>query len=294
MSVVSTLLLTIAAVAGAPSQDESQLQRFAFSQIEMGMTFEIVLYAPDEPAAKDASQAAFTRIHELNAIFSDYDSESELSKLSATAGPGKAVQVTQTLWDVLSYGQEVSRQSEGGFDLTVGPVVKLWRRARRNGRLPDADALAAAVKCIGHENLVLNKEARTAELRLPQMRLDLGGIAVGFAIDDAMKILRQRGITSALIDGSGDIVLGDPPPGKEGWKIGIAPLEPNAPPSVFLTLKNCSVSTSGDAFQHVTIDGKRYSHIVDPKTGLGLTSPASVTIVAPTGMAATHWRRRSA
>ena len=119
------------------------------------------------------------------------------------------------------------------------------------------------------------------------MRLDLGGIAAGYAADEALTALNQKGVTRAMIDASGDIVVGDPPPGTEGWRIGIAPLtDPKGPPSRFLLLKNASVTTSGDAFQHVEFGGKRYSHIVDPRTGLGLTDQSSVTVVARDGTTA--------
>ena len=111
-------------------------------------------------------------------------------------------------------------------------------------------------------------------------------MAVGFAVDEALTVLKQHGLTRVLVNGSGDMALGDPPPGEAGWRIGVAPLEPNQPPSRFLRLAHCGVSTSGDAWQFVEIDDRRYSHIVDPKTGLGLTTRSSVTVIAPTGMAA--------
>jgi thiamine biosynthesis lipoprotein len=112
------------------------------------------------------------------------------------------------------------------------------------------------------------------------MQLDLGGIAVGYAIDEVLKLLDLRGITSALIDGSGDIGVSDPPPGTAGWRIGIAPLEADNEPSRFVILRNAAVTTSGDAFQFVEFEGKRYSHIVDPQTGIGLIDRSSVTLIA--------------
>ncbi len=113
------------------------------------------------------------------------------------------------------------------------------------------------------------------------MRLDLGGIAMGYAVDEALKVLRDRGITRALVDASGDIGVSDPPPGKDGWTIGVVPLSAAGTPSREIVLANAAVTTSGDAFQHVTIDGTRYSHIVDPRTGLGLTDQSGVTVIAP-------------
>jgi thiamine biosynthesis lipoprotein len=129
--------------------------------------------------------------------------------------------------------------------------------------------------------LRLDEKNKTAELLRPGMRLDLGGIGQGFAVDEALETLRELGIRRALVNGSGDIGAADPPPGETGWKVGIAPLEPGGKPSRVLLLANRAVSTSGDAFQFVEVDGVRYSHLVDPKTGIGLTDRSSVSIVAP-------------
>ncbi len=118
------------------------------------------------------------------------------------------------------------------------------------------------------------------------MRLDLGGIAAGYAMDEALAVLRSQGVTRALLDASGDIVVGDPPPGERGWRIGVAPQTADGPPSQYVVLSNASVTTSGDAFQHVEIGGKRYSHVVDPHTGLGLTDRSAVTLIARDGITA--------
>jgi thiamine biosynthesis lipoprotein len=296
----SVLCILILALPGAePGKDgNSELKRFEYTQIQMGAPFKIVFYAPSETVANRASKAAYDRIRQLNDVMSDYDPNSELSKLSETAGSGKAVRLSEDLWRVLTKAQEISRQSDGAFDVTVGPFVQLWRRARRQKKMPAEDRLAEARKAVGYEFLRLepagtgkasgtqsgttsSASAPTAKLLRPSMQLDLGGIGVGFAADEALLVLRKLGITRALVDGSGDIVVGDAPPDKDGWRIGIAPLERGASPSRYLILKNQAVSTSGDAFQFIELDGKRYSHIVDPKTGLGLTERSSVTIVAP-------------
>jgi len=142
--------------------------------------------------------------------------------------------------------------------------------------------MAEARAAVGYRHLRLDPKLKTAELLVPDMRLDLGGIAMGYAADEALSILKRHGFNRAMVDASGDIVCGDGPPGAEGWKIGIAPLtESKGPPSRFLFVKNGALTTSGDAFQFVEIDGVRYSHIVDPKTGRGLTTRSSVTVTAP-------------
>jgi thiamine biosynthesis lipoprotein len=287
------LLAVFAAAALAPAfaplraAEPSQLVRYEFAQVEMGMQFKLLLYSDDEEAANRAAAAAFDQIHQLNGIMSDYDPMSELSRLSDTAGQGSATVVGRDLWNVLVAAQQLAERSDGAFDITVGPYVKLWRRARREKEMPPPDRMASARDAVGYRFLRLDPAVHSVELLRHGMRLDLGGIAVGYAIDEAMKVLRSQGITRALVDGSGDIVVGDPPPGERGWRIGVAPLEAkNGPPSRYLTLAQCAVTTSGDAWQYVELDGKRYSHILDPKTGLGLTDRSLVIVVAQDGMTA--------
>ncbi|HLJ12216.1 MAG TPA: FAD:protein FMN transferase [Planctomycetaceae bacterium] len=255
-------------------------ERFEFTQIQMGMPFRIVLYAPDEDSANAAARAAFAKIKHLNGIMSDYEPESELMLLCRTAGTGMPVKVSRDLLTVLSRSLELSKKSDGAFDVTVGPVVKLWRRARKTRTYPDAEELAAALDLVGFRNIRIDEPAGTVELLKKGMQIDLGGIAVGYAIDEVLALLKERGIASALIDGSGDIGVSDRPPGKEGWRIGIAPLEADDEPSRYIVLKNAAVTTSGDAFQFVELAGKRYSHIVDPRTGVGLVDRSSVTVIA--------------
>jgi thiamine biosynthesis lipoprotein len=260
---------------------EPSLQRFEFTEVHMAVDFRIVLYAEDDAAAKQAATAAFARIKQLDEELSDYKADSELSRLSDTAPSPQPVHVSDDLWRVLAASKRVSAQTGGAFDCTVGPVVKLWRRARRNHELPLPDALAAARESVGDQYLELDAKRQAARLLKPKMRLDLGGIAKGFAADEALAVLKKRGITRALVGGSGDIAVGDPPPGATGWRIGIAPLEPKGPPSRHVVLANAAVSTSGDSMQHVEIAGKRYSHVVDPRSGMALTDHCSVSVVAP-------------
>jgi thiamine biosynthesis lipoprotein len=258
------------------------LQKFVFEKAEMGLPFRVSLYAADEATAKAAADAAFERVAVLNSILSDYDPDSELSRLSRTAGQGKAVPVSRTLWPLLVRGQALAARSEGAFDITVGPLVNLWRRARRKQELPSPEWIAEAKARVGYQNLRLDPAQRTAELLVPEMRLDLGSIGKAFAVDQALVVLRERGLSQALVGGSGDMAAGEAPPGQPGWRVEIAPLDASgAPPPQIIFLKNGGIATSGDAFQRVEIGGKRYSHIVDPRTGLGLTDHALVTVIAP-------------
>lgn len=258
------------------------LQRFEFSQAQMGIPFRIVLYAKDAHSAELSSKAAFDRVAELNAKLSDYDSDSELSRLSQTAGEDRWVRVSDDLWQVLRQSQALGHRSYGAFDVTVGPCVGLWRKARRERKIPEAGRLLEARAAVGYQKLLLREKDRTAKLLAPGMKLDLGGIAKGYAVDEALRVLRSHGIHRALVAAAGDLAVSGAPPGKKGWRIEIATLDAsNAPPPQFVIVKNAAVATSGDVFQHLEVEGKRYSHIVDPRKGIGLTDHSLVTIIAP-------------
>jgi len=273
------LLTALSATAAEPA-----LTRFTYTEPHMGTKFKIILYAPDRATADAASQAAFARIAALDGIMSDYRPTSELMRLCQKAG-GEPVPVSEELFFVLSRAEEVSRLSGGAFDVTVGPIVKLWRRARRTERLPDPDDLSRALALVGYDKVRLDAKARTVQLLKPGMQLDLGGIAKGYAADEALRELERHQVTRALVAAGGDIAASGPPPDADGWTVGIAPLEdPDSKPSRSLLLKDAAVSTSGDAEQYVEIDGKRYSHIVDPKTGVGLLGRRSATVVARRGI----------
>jgi thiamine biosynthesis lipoprotein len=258
--------------------------RFEFTQTEMAVPIRIVLYAPDNATAADAAQAAFRRFHELNSICSDYDAASELRQLCEHSSRGKPIRVSGDLWRVLVRARELSERSEGAFDVTVGPLTLLWRNARRTKELPSLQSIAAAREKVGYRFMRLDPGRRTVELLKPGMRLDLGGIAKGYAVDEAMAAIRRRGITRMMVEAGGNIGLGDPPPEKPGWRIGVAPPDVGRPPRQYLSLSRAAISTSGDLWQHATIAGVRYSHHIDPKTGIALTGRMTVTVVGPDGL----------
>jgi thiamine biosynthesis lipoprotein len=243
-----------------------QAERFEGVEPHMGTLVRITIYS------KDASpmRAAFDRIAELDEKLSDYKPDSELNRLCRTHD--QAVQVSEDLFRVLEASLKLSRLTDGAFDVTIGPVTHLWRL----GKTPDAETMGR----VGWRNLVLDKKRRTVELKLAGMQLDLGAIAKGYAADEALKTLRGLGVTRALIAVSGDIVAGDAPPWTKGWRVGLEPAGGE------ILLRNTAVSTSGDTEQSREIGGVRYSHIIDPKTGLGLTSAIVVTVIARRGLEA--------
>ncbi len=287
------LSLVVASAVSAPTQlpgEDSTPRRFEFVRLLMGTSIQITLYCSDKPTANHAANTAFGRMAELVDMLSDYDPHSELNDLCRDSGPGQPVSVSADLFHVLEESLRISRLSDGAFDVTVGPLTRLWRRTRREGRLPSADELALAGQAVGFQHVKLTETDSRVELQRPGMQLDLGGIAKGYIADQGLLTLNTLGIERALIDAGGDIVAGEPPPGLDGWRIGIAPLEGSPDqPAQFLLLRNAAVATSGDAVKFAEIDGVRYSHILDPATGRGLTTHSSVTVIAPTGLKADAW-----
>ena len=243
----------------------ARAERFEAVEPHMGTLVRIVIHAADS----SAMAPAFARIRELDQELSDYKPDSELNQVCRTAHD-RPVRVSGDLFRVLEAAQKIAGESDGAFDVTIGPVTHLWRQ----GRMPDPETLH---RC-GWRNLVLRDH--TVLLKLPGMQLDLGGIAKGYAADEALATLRARGIKSALVAVGGDIAIGDAPPGQQGWRIGLEPVGGE------LLLHNAAVSTSGDTEQFREIGGVRYSHIIDPKTGRGITSRIAVTVVARRGLEA--------
>lgn len=251
----------------------------------MGAPWTITVHAASRRAGTDAITAAFAEIERLERILSDYDPASELSRLSAAAPTTEPVAVGADLWRVLVTAESLREKTAGAFDIAVGPLTSLWRQARRSGRLPQPDRLATARTAVGSGTVELVPETQSVRLPKPHTRLDPGGIGMGYAADRAVEVLATRGIASAMIDASGDVLVSAAPPGTDGWRIAVAPLRPGGTGET-LVLAHAAVTTSGDAYQAVEIDGVRYSHIVDPRTGVGVTGPSTVTVIAPDATAA--------
>jgi FAD:protein FMN transferase len=267
----------------------ADLQLFQAVQPHMGTLVRIQLYASDAGRADAGFRAAFERIAKLDAIMSDYRADSEVNRVCLTA-VRKPVKVSADLFTVLAASRELAEETGGAFDVTLGPVTLLWRQARREHRLPEAGALREALQRSGYRKLHLDPAARTVMLHQEDMRLDLGGIGKGYAADAALSVLAEFGIRSALVAASGDLAIGDPPPGRKGWSVGID--APSAGAEGFtrvLELCNAAVSTSGDSTQNLETGGVRYSHIIDPATGMGLTEPIAVSVVARRGIDADSW-----
>lgn len=272
MTFAVRLMLVLSVPVSLPGQARQE-----FTAVHMGVQVRIVLYARSDPVARSAARAAFSRIAELDDKLSDYRPSSEVRRLSQR--PGAWQPVGRDLLRVLALAQEVNRQSDGAFDVTVGPLVRLWREARESGRLPDMEALALARSRAGSALLELDTIGALVRLGTSGMQLDLGGIAKGYILQEALAVLRAQGVPSALVEAGGDVVVGTAPPRTAGWSVLVLDAD-SAVRARSSALVNVAIATSGGSEQFVEIDGVRYSHVLDPRTGLGVTGRHVVTVIA--------------
>ena len=267
---------------------KAQLKRYTFTESKMGSPFMIVMYCDDSLLADDLAKQSFKLIDSFITIFSDYNNSSELMQLNATAGLNAApVKVSPALLEILLLSKNAFDKSNGTFDITIGPLVKLWRRARKIKQLPDKEKIAAAKNLTGIKNLIINSVDKKVTLTKQGMSLDLGGIAKGWIAQKVIEFLRTKNVANALADAGGDIAMSAAPEGTKGWTIGVnIPERKEELLDQPLLLQNKAVATSGDAYQYIEWDGKRYSHIVNPHTGYGVTFQRNVTVIANDGATA--------
>jgi len=249
-----------------------------YREVHLGMEVRIVLSASvpsDRSAGERAARAAFDRIAALDTVLSDWRASSELRRLGAQpAGPWIAV--SPALCNVLALALDVARASDGAFDPTVGPLTALWREARRIGR-PIADsARTAALARVGHRFVELDSAAHRVRFLRDSMRLDLGAVAKGWIIDEALTELRRHDVPAALVEAGGDLAVYGAPPGARGWRVSVA----RPTDDTVLVLTAGAVSTSGPAEQWIAgADGLRESHVLVPRTGRGVTDGRTVTVI---------------
>ncbi len=256
--------------------------RFTFEHPQMGTLFRITVYAPDEQVAERGSQLAFDRLDDLNQQLSDYEPHSALNAFDAKAGDGVWHELPPDLWRVLREAQEVYRRSGGAFDVSIGPLSRLWRRAFRRQEFPDVLLLAEAKKKVNGSWIKLQRRDYRGKLLHSGMELDLGGIAKGYALDEMAIELERQGLYIFLLDGGGDLLAGQAPPGERGWRV-------RTPKDSSLVIVQEAVATSGDSYRYLEHEGKRYSHLVDPRTGYGVQHQRLVTVRAPTATLADAW-----
>lgn len=256
-------------------------KKHEFSHKQMGTQIGLIFYAPEHVDADAIARSVFQRIDVLNGSLSNYIADSELNKLGKTAHI--AVDVSPDLYQILKISVAYSQRTDGAFDISLGPLIDLWKAALKRKQLPSRKKIKSAQKKTGYGYIEFPTDT-SVKLRKSGMQLDLGGIGKGFAADEALKVLRENGIHAALVDMGGDITVSGPPPNTEYWILGFSYFDGNGD-EVFnkVKLRNQAIATSGDLYQYTLIDGKRYSHIIDPKSGRALSNTIQVTTIAPTG-----------
>lgn len=264
----------------------AQENRYTYSMQKMGSPFNLIIYAKTKQIADSAAYQSFKLVDSINSRCSDYDSSAELYKLQF-ASAGKPIKVSPILMELFCTARQAYTDSYGSFDITVGPLSLIWRNARKSQQFPNASAINEARKSVGFNNIQLDSTAQTITFLQPSMQLDMGGIAKGYAADKVLALLYSFGITNALVDAGGDMVVAGMPPQKKGWRVGVnIPGQQEALWKRKLILSNKAVATSGDAYQYLLHKGKKYAHIIDARTGYGVTFQRNVTVVAPTATTA--------
>jgi len=254
--------------------------------MKMGSPFNIIIVSADSVKANHLARKSFQLVDSLNHIFSNYDSSSELSKINAAAGllPYK---MSPAMLDLVLKAKQAFIQSKGAYDISIGPLSNLWRNARKAKDFPSATTVIATKKLVGLDQVKINKRLGTIFLPTSGMQLDFGGIAKGYIAQWVIDYLKTNGIQEALADAGGDIVMSGAPLNTKGWLIGV-----NLPETTDdlvhknLQLYNYAVATSGDVYQYFEKQGVKYSHIINPLTGYGVTHLRNVTIIAKTGATA--------
>lgn len=246
----------------------------------MGTLLAFQAFSSDPLRVETAFNEARQVVDKLVDVLSDYSSESETSLLSQSGKVGQWQSVSPELWEVLQVCDRWHKQSDGAFDASIGQLSVLWRKARKAKTIPSPSEIQRALGLCGWRHVELDREKRQVKLSLAGLKLDFGAMGKGYIIDRAYERLRDSGVPRALVRAGGDLRSGDPPPGKKGWGVEIAKLNERDSSTERIYLANAAVSSSGDLFQFIEIDGKRRSHVLDPRTGLGVIGPRMVTVIA--------------
>jgi len=273
---------------GAVSSEELRLESSADA---MGSTYSLVLYGQDRARLETASEDAFEEVRRLDRLLSNYRPESEWSQVNRYAAE-RPVKVSDELFHLLSACVEYSRQSEGAFDISVGPLMKVWGFYKGSGHLPQRAEVLKALEKVGYRNILLDASSKTVRFAREGVELDPGGIGKGYAVDRMVDILRRDGIGSALVSASGSSIYAlGAPPGEAGWKVRIRDPKDEAKTVTEVTLKNESMSTSGSYEKFFWAEGKIYSHIMDPRTGYPSTGMLSASVITPLTLDSEAWTK---
>lgn len=252
----------------------------------MGTFARVLVVASDKKSALNAINAAIAVFDRVETLMSDYDPDSQLSEVNRRAF-AEPVAVDPELFEVLSAAVKYSALSDGAFDITVGPVVQLWRQAKKTGVAPTPEQVEAARAKVGYRQLLLDPQTQTVRFAVEGMSLDVGGIAKGYAVDKAAAAMRQAGAAGGLVDLGGNLLcFGKPVESKPHWYIGLQ--DPASDGHILMRLKldDRAVATSGDYRRFTVLNGQKHSHIIDPATADSAQDLSSVSIIAASAMQA--------
>lgn len=269
-----------------------ELLRVAKSAEAMGSTYSVEVYGRDRAQMEDAADAALDEARRLDELLSNYKPESEWSRVNQRAALGP-LKISPELFALLAACQDYSRRSEGAFDISVGPLMKVWGFYKGTGHLPHAAEVAAAMTRVGYGHVHLDSRAGTVWFDRAGVELDPGGIGKGYAVDRMVDTLKQKGIEVALVAGSGSSIygLGAPPSSPQGWPVDIRDPYNHEKTVATVYLKNMSMSTSGSYEKFFQAEGKIYAHIMDPRTGYPAQGTVAVSVVTPRTMDSEAWAK---
>jgi len=276
---------------GPSPVESSKLEGYETSFSAMGSTMSIIVYTESEVSATKAFEEVRVEVTRLNDIMTDYEPDSELNQALLRASSPTRLSID--LWNVLVASRLWAKRTDGAFDASVGALTRLWRTARRIKTPPSHQAIEHAKTVAGWQHVLLDPTLQTLQVDMKELRIDLGGIAAGYIIDAAFEVMKRNDLAICLINAGGDIRCGDPPPGRNGWRIEVAPIagvkknqkdalinDSGSLPLRRIYLSNVSIVTSGDLWQFSEFDGVRRSHIIDPKTGIGVPGPSVVAVIS--------------
>lgn len=267
----------------APIQARAELRQVREVHYQMGTFLEITIWHADPEQAREILRRSVQEVHRLERILSHYDPESDLSRFNDHAGHGRT-NINPELYKFLSMTIDFSRKTSGYFDATVGPLADLWKESAKKSKVPDHRSLAAVLKLVGFGKLLLYGDGE-AELLQSGMKVDPGGMGKGYAVDRACELLKKAGVKAALVNfgGSSMYALGRPP-GVDSWRIGVKGTDGTL--VGILHLKDKALSTSRSYGRFWEIGGKKYGHLLNPRSGMPMSEARSATVVAPTATAA--------
>jgi thiamine biosynthesis lipoprotein len=289
---VHALAMACAVSVLARAQEPRDSVRVEASEEAMGTTFTVIAEGTDRDGLGTAVRAALAEAVRLDHLLSNYKAESEWSAMNREAARAPFV-VSPELFELLDACLAYSRDTDGAFDVSVGPLLKAWGFFNGEGVRPSADAVTRALENVGPGQVRLDRATRTVHYLRPGVDLDPGGIGKGYAIDRMVQMLKARGVRAAFLSAGGSSIygLGAPADEPRGWSVVIR--HPRAPSGVASTefLHDASLSTSGSYERFFRADGQIYSHIMDPRTGAPATGTSSVSVIAPRTIDSEAWTK---